>query len=377
MDRWGSWGVLALSKSGGYPKTLPLMEKWSSTIRFWGTCWGTCSLYTCATEVHDYHQIWNGNRGSWSQSLLPSAWATWIWGLLVGKNMSLRKSVPLTLEIIPEVEHRGWRRPHYGAVCSRDWVLGWWCVCFGSSRRLSTLVILLYAGIWQNPAGMYRIPAAKSKRKITFQPVYDPVVNSSTNLYDRMIGKLRLSTRIVATNYGEPSCCNIQYMDVHGWSGKWPKWSSINPASTICIGSSIANKHLNKEPRATLFGQHVEKLQWKKQTWVLSVYAYCIHSTSILHLYSIYTRYILIPYNIYIYMYQSIYIYIWYDINPNPQHFHGRSCPTLHLVLDCVIIQELHQVYVALSLAPGERRKVVGGISICCCLWYIWCYIYI
>ena len=220
----------------------------------------------------------------------------------------------------------------------------------------------MYAGIWQNPAGMHRIPAAKSKRKITFQPVYDPVVFSSTNLYDRLIGKLRLSTRIVATNYGEPSCCNIQYMDVHGWSGKWPKWSSINPASTICIGSSIANKHLNKEPRATLFGQHVKKLQWKKQTWVLSVYAYCIYSTSILHLYSIYTRYILIPYNIYIYMYQSI--YIWYDINPNPQHFHGRSCPTLHLVLDCVIIQELHQVYVALSLAPGERRKVVGGISV-------------
>jgi hypothetical protein len=41
------------------------------------------------------------------------------------KNMSLRKAVPLTLEIIPEVEHRGWRRPHYRAVCSRDWVLGW------------------------------------------------------------------------------------------------------------------------------------------------------------------------------------------------------------------------------------------------------------
>jgi hypothetical protein len=235
----------------------------------------------------------------------------------------------------------------------------------------------MYAGIWQNPAGMHRIPAAKSKRKITFQPVYDPVVFSSTNLYDRLIGKLRLSTRIVATNYGEPSCCNIQYMDVHGWSGKWPKWSSINPASTICIGSSIANKHLNKEPRATLFGQHVKKLQWKKQTWVLSVYAYCIYSTSILHLYSIYTRYILIPYNIYIYICTNQYIYIWYDINPNLQHFHGRSCPTLHLVLDCVIIQELHQVYVALSLAPGERRKVVGGISICCCLWYIWCYIYI
>ena len=234
----------------------------------------------------------------------------------------------------------------------------------------------MYAGIWQNPAGMHRIPAAKSKRKITFQPVYDPVVFSSTNLYDRLIGKLRLSTRIVATNYGEPSCCNIQYMDVHGWSGKWPKWSSINPASTICIGSSIANKHLNKEPRATLFGQHVKKLQWKNKH---ESYQY-MHTVSILHLYYIYTLYIhdIFWYHItYIYICTNQYIYIWYDINPNPQHFHGRSCPTLHLVLDCVIIQELHQVYVALSLAPGERRKVVGGISICCCLWYIWCYIYI
>ena len=105
-----------------------------------------------------------------------------------------------------------------------------------------------------------------------------------------------------------------------------------------------------------------------------------MHTVSILHLYYIYTLYIhdIFWYHItYIYICTNQYIYIWYDINPNPQHFHGRSCPTLHLVLDCVIIQELHQVYVALSLAPGERRKVVGGISICCCLWYIWCYIYI